>query len=433
MARKKKRTSRYGGLSREEYLVRTLGPTAGRIRARTSYKDWKRIRDRAHKKGLTVEGFLSNQPNALKERSPQGLRKEAKRLVETAYKPAEVELSQQEGRIKAIDEKRKTDNEYFRQWLARESAKMREEAATADQLLHDRGRQIQQDLSTDLAALEKGIVDQAQNRTGTVSNIEGTPLADLSPERQRAAESVANERQRTQALTGTIGRTQQLGEAANLAHAAARESKRVADTWNALKDVSDERTKLRFQKAADIAKEIARLLDREIEKAQGNREFDAVVEKLGLQAEDLDRKRRRDRQEARIDREKLDETRRHNRSTEGTDRAELRRKSRRDRAKGRDERAKRQAERKKAQEQGKPAFTNKEIRSNKRLFRRAVDLVRGSGFKKGEGGDAYFWLRRKLGEKFDPVLAEAAIMWAFYRRVDGGRAREFEQAYGFTP
>lgn len=424
--RRQKRNSRgdrYGGLGRERYLQLTLGPTAGRVKARSSPAAWRRIKRAAHSRGMTVEGFLSDVPNPLKERSPQGLREEARRLVETSYKPAEKELSQQEARIKAIDEKRARDNQFYLQWLSAQSAKMRSEAAAADQLIADRSRAVQDELRKNMSQLQNDIVAAANSRVGNVSKATAnTPALDLSANMAANNAEIANARQGQNLEAGISQQSQQLGAAANFAFMAAQEARRQADTWNALKDVADKRDKLTLQKAADIAKEVARLLDREIDKANANREFGAVQARLGLDAAKLEETRRSNRAKERIARGRLREQQRHNRATERQDRAKLRETIRNNRRKDKGD----------GKGGGKGGDRSKDIRNARKLYQRARSLARQVRRELGGRPTAASVLDVMLNDyKFeDPALAAAAAMEVVYGGVDQRTRSEIHRSYG---
>lgn len=251
---------------------------------RASRKQKKKIIVKAHAQGLTVAGFLSDAPGALKERLPRALREQARSTIAAAYKPAETELDQKAVRIQALDDKRKNDNAHYLDWLNQQSALLKSDAQTADKRVTDAQQQIQLDTATAYHQTHADAVATAGGQTGVVSDPNQSKALDFTPEAKQANDRIANERQATQDQIGTSERHAASLAANNFATIAASEAKRASDTWQSLADVGDEKTKLKFQKGADSAKEVARLLDEEITKAQSNREFDVAVQKLGLDA-----------------------------------------------------------------------------------------------------------------------------------------------------
>lgn len=265
-----------------------LGPLAASVKRRVKPKTWRTLVKRAHSRGFTVDSFLDQSvPGPLKERTRAGLRRQAEKTITTAYRPAEVELDQQEQRIQSLSEKRRLDNERFQTWLQTKSAELRANASAADQKLREGQAAIAQQSADATGAMRQDLINAAQ---GTVSDPTQAKAFDTQPEVSRNAQLVAAHQTATEQQIHSGENQRQMAEASSLASAAAAEARRVSETWSALKDVSDERGKLRLGKAADIAQEVARLLDLEVEKANMNRDFNAVADRLGLQRQELNLK-----------------------------------------------------------------------------------------------------------------------------------------------
>ena len=294
---KKPKKPKTPGLTAEEFESVGRDPRVAAIWPRLSRKQRQKIIQRAHARGLTVAGFLSGAPDALAERMPGAIRAQAERTITDAYKPAEAELDQRDTRTRALDAKRQNDNAHYLQWLQDRSAEQRVDAQRADQLLADRQRQIQEDTARAYEGMRGQIVEAVGQQEGVVSNVGTAAGANVTPEAQRAVELVAAERDATARASGTAQKHAAGLAANNFAIHAAAEARRHADTWGELAKVGDERQKLVLQKGADTAKEIARLLDQEILKAQSNREFEVAVQKLNLDAqEEANDQRNADRQ-----------------------------------------------------------------------------------------------------------------------------------------
>src|SRR5262245_52010469 len=125
MAARKKKSGR---LSRSEFSALLHGNTYSALQRTLSPRQFKRLRQEAKRRGLTLEGLISDRPAHLKERSVRGIRREARGTIDSIYAPFEGELDRQEGTIKSLDEKRKVDNQFFLNWLAQQSEKLRSHA-----------------------------------------------------------------------------------------------------------------------------------------------------------------------------------------------------------------------------------------------------------------------------------------------------------------
>lgn len=322
--RDKDKNKKNKSLTREEYQNIGRPPLTAALWPKLNRKQRKAIIKKAHAKGYSVEGFLAaNTPDALKERTRSSIRSQAESTIEAVYRPAEAELESRDKRVRALDEKRKNDNSHYLGWLQNQSEKMRADTAVADQALQERQRQIQSDVTNAYGELNKQAVAAVQGQEGVVSDVKEASALDFSEEGKHATEAVANQRATTTAMIGTREKHAAALSANNFALAAANEARRNADTWKALGEVADEKTKLQFTKGADAAKEIARLLDQEITKAQSNREFDVAVSKLKLDAlEERNDQRNADRQFG-LEKDKFNQAKREWRHQVRVDRAKL--------------------------------------------------------------------------------------------------------------
>lgn len=282
MAQKKNKKRGNRKLSRRQVQSILYGPRQAELRRRTTKKQFQRIKRQARRRGVTVEGLISGAPQPLKERSKKGIRRQAKRTVTQAYKPVLADLNQADQRVRALDEKRATDLEHWRNWLKGESDKMLTASRTADERLQQDQENIQKDLAGIWSTAQEQAKANVQQETGYVSDPEQSNALDFSPEQQRDLQKIAAARTRTNEMIGTQQEGLARTSANNFAFMAAQDAKRISDTWNALKDVADERTKVKLTRAADMAGEVSRLFDQEIDKAQSNREFSAALQKLGL-------------------------------------------------------------------------------------------------------------------------------------------------------
>lgn len=275
------------GLDRDQFAALIHGGAYPQLKRQLNPRQWQRLVREASRRGTTIEGMASGLPGPLRPLTRKGIHRQAMQTVNDAYRPAERDLDSQESRVRAIDEKRARDNQHYARWLEAQNARLRTEGAAADAALLRTEQEIATNVDQTYAESQKGARARAAAVAGNVSNPEQSLKLDMSPERQRAVETVANQRRQSAAQIGSGEKSSQFLQSSNALFMAAQDAKRQGQTFSALKDIADERGKVRFQKAADASKEIARLLDREITKAQSNREFSAATAKLGLDRAEL--------------------------------------------------------------------------------------------------------------------------------------------------
>lgn len=286
MAAKKKTT----GINPDQFR---LGPISMAVKKRAKPEQWRRIVKDAHAKGYTVESYLDRSvPNEYKSRTQTSLREQAKKTVASAYAPAQKELSDREKRITALQAKRKSDNEFYTDWLTRTRGAMQASSDAATQKMRDSAKAIYDDQIT----LHKSALQQAADRLtqqpGTVSSRDQL-LQSVSdqPDMQRQLGLIANQRADIERSAGNASIRTATAEANVLAQQAAMQAAAASESFKALREVADDKDKLLLQMAGDTAEEVSRLLDKEISKAGANRDFNALTEKLDIQGETLDLKK----------------------------------------------------------------------------------------------------------------------------------------------
>ena len=293
----------------------TMSPAAYQIKRRATKKQWHRIVAKAKRRGVTVDALLDQSvPGPLKDRTRESLRKQATNTINEVYKPAELELTQRESRVRAVDEKRARDNQYYLDWLKGRSDAMTIAARQADTTLRDTQRQIVDDAAAHTQAVQQEMMQAAAAQAGNVSNPGQAAAFNISDDAARNNALLAASREATNQTIGTGERRQSELDASNFAQIAALEAKRQADTWSKLSDIGDSGEKLKLQKAADAAQEVARLLDQNQANAQGNREAQVVAQRLGVDLAGVRQRERDSRRDARTAADRLDETRRNNRA-----------------------------------------------------------------------------------------------------------------------
>lgn len=274
-------------LTKQQFSALIHGSAYPQLKASLNKKQWARLKKEAKRRGTTVEGMASGLPPALRPQTPGGLAKQAKSTVNKAYAGAFADLTNQEGRVNDIDAKRARDNRSYTTWLDEQHQRLATEGRAADAALLSHQDKMQQDVDAVHLASQAEARSRAANATGNVSDPSKSFALDLSPERIKGNESVANARAQTQAQIGSNQKSSNYVAGANALFMGAQEAKRQSDTYSALKKIGEDRQELRLDRAGDLGKELSRLLDREITKAQGNREFAAAAQKLGLDAQEF--------------------------------------------------------------------------------------------------------------------------------------------------
>lgn len=308
MAKRKKNKGReQPRISRDAMQTLLHGPRAASVKSQVSPDQWQRLVRAAHKRGVTVDSFLQGGPRSLMQRTPSSIRHEAQRTISTAYRPVFQTLSDQERKVKAIDAKRASDNQYYLDWLSAQTAKLNAGAQAGESAIQNRQDAIQNEIAQAYGALPGQLQAQSAARAGNVSDptentqvgaqVAGGMSRDLgliNAERTATTDQIANTQAARQQLTGD-----------NAAFIASLDAKRQADTNDQLTGISDKRLQAAQQKAADATQEVARIKSQQIDVANANRDYQAVLEKLGIS-----------KAQTKLDKAKLGETVRHNKAAE---------------------------------------------------------------------------------------------------------------------
>ena len=275
-------------LSRETVLAMTLGPTATNVKLNASPQQWRKLVRTAHKKGLSMEEFFNRTPPALAAKTPGQLTSQATKVMNSAYAPAEAELNTRESQVNAISAKRQRDDEFYRQWLANQTAALQSDITSSNKLIADKLTGMDEAANAQYAQAAQAAAANVAAQPGVTQDVSrGNAIRQLPVDAAIAGVKRLGETTKeatgAQLSTGMVAAT----HANNLARFAADEASRTADTWKALSEIGGEKTKLKLSKAADVAKEVARLMDQEITKAQGNRDYSTLLQKLDIQAADV--------------------------------------------------------------------------------------------------------------------------------------------------
>lgn len=303
------------GVGQRELDTIRMGPIAASYKRKLKGgKRWKSLVREAHARGVSINSYLDRStPMPLKERTTSSLRSEAERTMSSAYAPAEKELSNRERMIQSIGEKRALDNDRWTQWLNQRHGELQANAQAADAAILDRQKQIQGAM---IAGQQQNLAEfvNMQNPTGQVSDPrQSANVPQIIAQQQAQQAQNASSAELTSKIVGDNAGRQAATQANNFAFMAAMKAKDVADQWKALQDVADDKDKLKLQRGADSAKEISRLLDREIQKAQTRNEQNIAAASLNVKQQGLE-----------LEAGRLSESSRHNMASEAAARARVR-------------------------------------------------------------------------------------------------------------
>lgn len=272
------------GLSRPQRFAGLYG-AAGGYMLTLNRRQRVQIKKLAAKRGLTVTGLLQNVPEPLRERSSAGLQAQALKTVGAAYAPAEAALSSRQTAINALDAKRKTDNQYYSDWLTNQQRASDAVSATSDAALLTQAAQLHGDAQAAGNANQQQAIAQATTTPGGVSD----PSQSTALQQGLSANTTKSVGAADIANAGAVSQVARSGaqratlQASNYAQAAALEARRQGDTYSSLAKLADDTTAEKLNKAADINKEVSRLLDNEVTKAQNNEQTAMLGQKLNIQ------------------------------------------------------------------------------------------------------------------------------------------------------
>jgi hypothetical protein len=241
-------------------------------------------------------------PHALVPTSRKILMGQAKKTVLSAYKPAFTELTTEESTLRAIDAKRASDNRYYNDWLQSKAAQFQAAAASSAAAQASQGHDIAQQAASDYSNLRNQLV---QSNPGAVTNPNQQSQFDITPQAHRNLELIASARETNARANVAATDTAQMASSANFSTIAMRESQRQGDLYKSMSAITTARQKLAAARTGDAQKEAARLLDREITKAQ------AAMTIQGQRAA------------TRVQAASLGETTRHHKAQEAQDKAQL--------------------------------------------------------------------------------------------------------------
>lgn len=274
-----------------------LGPIAAATKKKVSPKRWSNLVKSAHKRGFSVNSYLDQTvPAPLKERTRESLSKQATSTINAAYAPAQLELTQQETKIKSLADKRKRDNEYYASWLATKNADIQSASAASTAHLQAGIQELHAKTAAAYGQQPATLQAEASRVPGTVSDMgESKALTlDIDAQKLHALSLLGNQGQANMTTAALGDKAIQATSANSFAFLAAQAAKQSAASFDELSKVGDAKQKLVLDKASASSKEVARLLDQEIEKSAQNRNFAVAADKLGVDVAQLNQKAQND-------------------------------------------------------------------------------------------------------------------------------------------
>lgn len=266
-------------------MARSMSPAQARRHAENTSP--KKEKERQENNGPAAEKRRADNAwhtNPLAPMPYSVIKNHARSMMNTIYKPAFASLNSEEKQLQSIDEKRKADNSYYLNWLESNNANLEAHSATSQAQLVAAQGAAQTQLQQGFQAMQAQLVNQGQNDPGTVSNMGEANAFDLGGAQQKASREMAG----SNLLVDTqLQNTNELGDVAranNFATIAGNEAKRMGDLWEGMSKLGNRRQELRLTKAAEAAKEVARLMDAEVSKGQIRGQMSASRETAALEA-----------------------------------------------------------------------------------------------------------------------------------------------------
>lgn len=261
--------------------------------------------------------------------TPKALRRQAKETMRAVYKPAFKQLGREEAHMLSISEKRKADNAYYLNWLDKQSGQLQAHQDAANAALEAAGSAASADVAQNYEGLRDQLVATGESTPGVISDAGNATAFDVSGQANRDQELIGNARQQSLDQIRSGISASDLAQANNFATIAAAEASRVGDQWKALSQIADAKQQVRLARGADTAKEVARLLDREVQKSQIRgqisasqteaalkaKKFGLDLSKFGLEAEKFNFERTKSNRKFGLENREANETKRYHEAT----------------------------------------------------------------------------------------------------------------------
>jgi len=283
------------------------------VQSRATPRQWRKLVRTARRRGVTLDSLVSGIPSPLAQRTNAGILQQARRTVRSAYQPVFEDISTQERQTRALDAKRAADNQHYAEWLRRNNDALVAANNTFSQGVADRQQALANSVQQSYATAAQGAAANNANRTGSVTlgnQEQAAAQSATAPQATFAGNLMAAEQQRTLGQQ-RVGADLLSSTAANaaLAHAAT-DARRSSDTWRSLQELAGARRRFKAERSSDVQREVARLRDQEITKANAQQQLDLAAQELGARTAIQ-------KMENQLAKRKLNETIRSNKANEG--------------------------------------------------------------------------------------------------------------------
>jgi hypothetical protein len=256
-----------------------LGEDAYTVKHTVSKGAWKQIVKGAHARGFTVPSYLSNSPDELKARTHTSLKADAKKMVAEAFTGASKQLDFQGQQAESLRQRRLEDARAYNQWAAQQQSLSAAAATTAQQNyldFIDKQSKTAQATADQLTAQANAVASQGVSGDASGSTV----IQGLKERLQAQAQAAQNNANAGHAAApvneerGAAIRASLQGQYANIT------SEAENDYSKSMSDVTAARLKLTTDEAQAVIDNYTKLLDKEIDKANANRDFEGLMAQL---------------------------------------------------------------------------------------------------------------------------------------------------------
>jgi myosin heavy subunit len=254
---------------------------------RNKPRQFKRLKELARRRGVTLPSLVSGAPASLQERSPRAIRRQAQRTIDATYKPLTESISRRDRAVTALAAKQSTDAAAYRQWLDGQTGLLRAQARAADAALTSTQDKIRAEYAAAQASTTTDLAKRIVEAGGVSDTSQSTALAQV-PEAQRAglASSEVSQEHSAALQRLNIG-SSEAAIAALAATAPAREAQDAAALAGERVKIRTDEQDVLLQKGSDAAALRMELRGINREVANANREFGLAMSQLGIKRQEI--------------------------------------------------------------------------------------------------------------------------------------------------
>lgn len=269
-----------------------LGEDAAAVKASTSPKDWKQIVKTAHAKGWTVASALSNVPDPLKQRTTSSLKTQAMKNISEAYAPEAKVWDEEQQQADNIRQRRMADEQKFSNWQAQQMSSIAGAAMAAQSRYQDFVDKQSGEVEKAGQRLAQQAVDKASQ--GALGDISQAQSVESLKQRGEAEAAQARNQAAAAAAGGPSVAASMAALQTSIVQGGAAQRRNFYETeWGkATADVKKGRLDMVARRAKDTITEYTRLLDKEMDKANANRDYTALQQQISQKAKSAEQEHR---------------------------------------------------------------------------------------------------------------------------------------------